>query len=150
GGTPATAISTTPAHATPSFNHMSQLISKVEALNGSTSVTSGQAECDGIAVHSRFKQTVRTLGTTGGGWTDQQGRPLWVGDLNGDGSAGSGLLGVRWAPTNVLPVNLVVSGGTASSYAIAGAWREYVLFECQTFTFDATPYAQGYASDRTQ
>jgi HK97 family phage major capsid protein len=151
GASASAAIVTTAAHATPSYNHLSQLRGKVTSLNGASTVTAGQAECDGIVVHSRFEQTVMTLGTAAGAWTDAQGRPLWTMGLNGETSdPQTGLLGMRWALTNVLPTNLAVAGGSASSYAIAGWWAQYVLFECQTFTFDATPYAQGFASDQTQ
>jgi HK97 family phage major capsid protein len=151
GASASAAIVTTPAHATPSYNHLSQLRGKVTSLNGATTVAAGQAECDGIVVHSRFEQTVMTLGTAAGAWTDAQGRPLWTMGLNGENRAPqTGLLGMRWALTNVLPTNLAVAGGTASSYAIAGWWQNYVLLECQAFTFDSTPYAQGFASDQTQ
>ena len=145
------ALQTTAAHTTPTFSHLSKLRGKVTSLNGSTNVTAGQAQCDGIVVHSRFEQTVMTLGTGTGAWTDSQGRPLWVMGLNGETSdPQTGLLGMKWALTNVLPTNLVVAGGTASSYAIAGWWAQYVLFECTAFTFEATPFAQGFQSDQTQ
>jgi len=144
-------LQTTANHNTPSFNHMSQLRGKVTSLNGNSNVTAGQAQCDGIVVHSRFEQTVMTLGTAAGSWTDSQGRPLWVMGLNGESSdPQTGLLGMKWALSNVLPTNSTDGGGTASSYAIAGWWAQYVLFECTAFTFEATPFAQGFASDQTQ
>lgn len=144
-------LQTTANHATPSFNHLSQLRGKVTSLNGASAVTAGQAECDGIVVHSRFEQTVMTLGTAAGAWTDSQGRPLWVMGLNGETSdPQTGLLGMRWALTNVLPTNSTDGGGTASSYAIAGWWKQYVLWECQAFTYDATPFGQGFANDQIE
>lgn len=151
GASASAAITTTPGHATPSFNHLSQLRGKVTSLNGSANVTAGQAECDGIVVHSRFEQTVMTLGTAAGAWTDSQGRPLWVMGLNGETSdPQTGLLGMRWALTNVLPTNSTDGGGTASSYAIAGWWQQYVLWESAAFAYDATPAGQGFANDQIE
>ena len=144
-------ITTTPGSFTPSFNHFSQLRGKVTSLNSSSTVSAGQAQCDGIVVHSRFEQTVMTLGTAAGPWTDAQGRPLWIMGLNGESSdPQTGLLGMKWALSNILPTNVTVGANSDCSYAVAGWWAQYALFECMAFTFEATPFAQGFASDQTQ
>jgi HK97 family phage major capsid protein len=139
-------IQTSANHATPSFNHVSQLKGKVHQLNGSTAVPTGQAKCSGIVAHTRFEQTVLTLTAAAGPWTDAQGRPLWMSDLN----EGEGLLGVDWCLTNIMPTASTVGGGTASSFMVAGWWEMYVLFECLTLSFDATQEGAGFASDQTE
>lgn len=160
-GTATTSIDTTPAHGTPSFLHVSQLRSKVTNLNGVTNVTAGQARCTGIIAHSRFEQTVHTIASGAGAWTDAQGRPLWMGGLNADGSpnangeqSGASLMGLSWALTNALPTNSTDGGGTTSSFMIAGYWQRYVYFQCLTPTIDAVIEASdssstGFAADQT-
>ena len=158
-GTATTSIDTTPAHGTPSFLHISQLRSKVTNLNASTAVTAGQARCTGIIAHSRFEQSVHTLAAAASAWTDAQGRPLWMGGLNGDGGpnadgSSGGLMGLSWALTNALSVTSADGGGTTSSFIIAGYWQRYVYFECLTPTYDAVIDAAdtsstGFSADQT-
>lgn len=144
--TAAGAIQSSANHNTPSFNHLSQLKGKVHQLNGSTSVPSGQAKCSGMVAHTRFEQTVLTLTAATGPWTDAQGRPLWMSDLN----EGDGLLGVDWVLTNILPTNSTLGGGTTASFVVAGWWDQFVLFECLSLGFDATQEGAGFASDQTE
>lgn len=166
GSSATTDLATSPASHTPSFLHVSSLRSKVDALNGNTTVTAGQARCSGIIAHSRFLKTVHTLSGAAGPWTDAQGRPLWMAGLNGgignntspgrgDGEQGGGaLLGVPWALTNLLPTNSTQGGGSTDSFMIAGMWERYVLFECMAPTYDATMLSGtssvGYQADQTQ
>jgi len=135
-------ISTTPAAFTPSYQHVGQLIGLVEILGSTANVTAGQTECDGIVAHSRFKQTVWSSAR----FQDTQARPIWLTALDQEG----GLFGVKWGLTNALPSNLTVASTSGCSYLIAGSWSNYALFECTAFTFEATPFAQGFASDQTQ
>lgn len=148
GASASAAITTTPGHATPSFNHLSQLRGKVHNLNGTSLVPVGQAHCNGMIVHSRFEQTVLTLGTAAGPWTDAQGRPLWQTDLGTEDGASS-LLGQKWILTNILPTNSTDGGGTASSYVIAGWWEQFALFEAQQILFETTQEASYFANDQT-
>lgn len=163
-GTATTAIDATPSHGTPSFLHVSQLRSKVTSLNASANVTAGQGRCTGIIANARFEQTVHVLASAASAWTDAQGRPLWLGGLNGDGttfgggwaadSIRGGLMGLNWALTNIMPITSTDGTGTTSSYMIAGNWERYVLYECLTPTFDSTNLSgtssRGFAADETQ
>jgi hypothetical protein len=162
GASATTDLATSPAHGTPSFYHVSSLRTKINTLNGASNVQAGQGKCTGIIAHSRFEKTVHIIAGAAGAWTDAQGRPLWMGGLNSDGSpnanpgdnTGNNLLGVPFALTNILPVNSTDGGGTASSYMIAGWWERYGLFECMTPTYAATPLSGsssvGFAADQTQ
>jgi HK97 family phage major capsid protein len=146
GASATAAISTTPAHGTPSFLHLSQLKGKVTSLNGSSDVTAGQAQCTGMIAHTRFEQTVLTQAAAATAWTDAQGRPLWMTGLSADG----GLLGVKFPLTNILPTTSSDGGGSTSSYIIAGYWERYVIWECMALAFDATPHGDGFVKDETQ
>jgi hypothetical protein len=160
--TATSSISATPAHAVPSFHHVSQLRGKVHQLNGSTSFPNGQAHCNGIIAHTRFEQTVLQLQVSGSatGWTDANGRPLWMAGLGsrpGDTATSStameyadptSLMGQIWALTNIVPVNSTDGGGTASSFMIAGWWDMYVLFESAEFLYDAA-IEPAFANDQT-
>jgi HK97 family phage major capsid protein len=160
GASATTDISTAAAHGTPSFLHVSSLRSKVANLNGATNVQAGQGKCTGVIAHSRFERTVHTIASAAGAWTDAQGRPLWMGGLNGDGGPNAdnngvgSLMGLDWAFTNILPTNSTDGGGTTSSFMIAGYWQRYALFECMTPTYAATPLSgtssTGFAADQTQ
>ena len=166
GASATTDLATSAAHATPSFFHVSSLRTKVDALNGNTNVTAGQARCSGMIAHSRFLKSVHVLTGAAGPWTDAQGRPLWMAGLNGgsgnnsapnrgNGEQGTGsLLGIPWALTNILPTNSTDGGGSASSFIIAGMWERFVLFECMQPTYDSTiesgTASVGFAADQTQ
>jgi HK97 family phage major capsid protein len=141
------AISTTPASFTPSYQHLAQLIAKVEVLSQFSGVNVGQASVNGAIANPQFKQTVWSSARFQTATTAQ---PIWVDDLN----ARNGLFGMKWALTNVIPTNLIKGGGTSESVIIIGDWRQYVLFECLTLGFDAQPYSGtssvGFAADQTQ
>jgi HK97 family phage major capsid protein len=160
--TAAGAITTTPGSFQPSYQHIGQMVNKIETLNGYTGATIGQVACDGVVAHSRFKQTV----LSGTKMQDTQARPMWLSDLNaGSGTGDSvmgggsptvlgGFMGMKWALTGVLPTNLTLGGGTTESVMIFGSWKNYVLFECLTPTFDSTIFSgtasTGFAADQTQ
>jgi len=141
------AISQTPASFTPSYQHVAQLIAKVEVLSQFTGVQVGQATVNGAIANPQFKQTVWSSARFQTATTAQ---PIWVDDLN----ARNGMLGMKWALSNVIPTNLTKGGGSSESVIIVGDWRQYVLFECLTLGFDATVFSgtssTGYAADQTQ
>jgi HK97 family phage major capsid protein len=141
------AISTTPASFTPSYQHLAQLIAKVEVLSQFTGVQVGQATVNGAIANPQFKQTVWSSARFQTATTAQ---PIWVDDLN----ARNGLFGMKWALSNVIPTNLIKGGGTSESVIIIGDWRQYVLFECLTLGFDSTVFggtaSVGFAADQTQ
>ena len=146
-GSSATAsISTTPAHGTPSFLHVSQLRGQIHQLNGGFTGYTGQAHCNGMIAHTRFEQSVLTQAAAAGAWTDANGRPLWMGGLGRPGMPGQSdefadpdvLMGQIFALTNILPTNSTDGGGTTSSFMIAGWWDMYVLFECAEFLYDVS------------
>ena len=140
-------ISQTPASFEPSYEHVAQLIAKIETLHGFTGVNVGQAEVNGIVAHPQFKQTL-----WGGAkfLTVTQQAPIWPWDLNANG----GLFGCQWALSNAIPVTLTKGGGTSESVLIAGAWEQFVLFECLTLGYDSSPLSgsgtAGFAADQTQ
>lgn len=141
------AISTTPASFTPSYQHLAQLIAKVEVLSQFSGVNVGQASVNGAVANPQFKQTVWSSARFQTATTAQ---PIWVDDLN----ARNGMFGMKWALTNVIPTNLTKGGGSSESAIIIGDWRQYVLFECLTLAFDATPFGgsstTGFSADETQ
>jgi len=141
------AISQTPASFTPSYQHVAQLIAKVEVLSQFTGVQVGQATVNGAIANPQFKQTVWSSARFQTATTAQ---PIWVDDLN----VRNGMLGMKWALSNVIPTNLIKGGGTNESVIIVGDWRQYVLFECLTLGFDATlvsgTASTGFAADQTQ
>lgn len=141
------AISQTPASFTPSYQHVAQLIAKVEVLFGFTNVNVGQAVVNGAVANPQFKQTVWSSARFQTATTAQ---PIWVDDLN----ARNGLFGMKWALSNVIPVNLTRGAGTNESVIIIGDWRQYVLMECLTLGFDAAPTpgdaSTGFAANQTQ
>jgi HK97 family phage major capsid protein len=160
--TAAGAITATPGSFQPSYQHIGQMINKVETLNGYASATTGQVACDGCIAHSRFKQTV----ISGVRMQDGQARPVWMSDLNAGSGTGDkvmgggtapvlgGFLGMKWALTGVLPTTMTLGGGTTESAMIFGSWKNYVLFECLTPTFDSTIFggdaSTGFTKDQTQ
>lgn len=141
------AISQTPASFTPSYQHLAQLIAKVEVLHQFSNVNVGQAEINGAIANPQFKQTVWSSARFQTATTAQ---PIWVDDLN----VRNGLFGLKWALSNVIPTNLTKGGGTNESVIIVGDWRQYVLFECLTLAFDSTTLSGtssvGFAADQTQ
>lgn len=141
------AISTTPASFTPSYQHLAQLIAKVEVLHQFSGVNVGQATVNGAVANPQFKQTVWSSARFQTATTAQ---PIWVDDLN----ARNGLFGMKWALTNVIPTNLTKGAGSNESVIIVGDWRQYVLFECLTLGFDSTIYggtsSVGFAANQTQ
>jgi HK97 family phage major capsid protein len=141
------AISTTPASFTPSYQHLAQLIAKVEVLSQFSGVNVGQATVNGAVANPQFKQTVWSSARFQTATTAQ---PIWVDDLN----ARNGLFGMKWALSNVIPTNLTKGGGTSESAIIIGDWRQYVLFECLTLAFDSTIFggtsSTGFGADQTQ
>jgi HK97 family phage major capsid protein len=160
--TAAGGITTTPGSFQPSYQHIGQMINKIETLNGYTGASIGQVTCDGVVAHSRFKQTV----LSGSKMQDSQARPMWLSDLNAGSGTGDtvldgggpsvlgGFMGMKWALTGVLPTNMTLGGGTTESVMIFGSWKNYVLYECLTPTFDATIFSgtssTGFAADQTQ
>jgi HK97 family phage major capsid protein len=160
--TAAGAITTTPGSFQPSYQHIGQMINKIETLNGYSGATVGQVACDGCIAHSRFKQTV----VSGLRMQDSQARPMWLSDLNAGSGTGDqvmgggspavtgGFMGMKWALTGVLPTNMTLGSGTTESVMIFGSWKNYVLFECLTPTFDSTIFSgtssTGFAQDQTQ
>ncbi len=141
GSSSASPLSTSGATGTPFYQTIAQLIAKVEILNGNSNVTSGQVVCDGVAAHSQFKQTVYSSAR----FLDSSNRPLWVADLNADG----GFYSVHWALSNILPTALSING-QSGSILVAGAWRQYALFECMTLGYGSTMESQAYANDQTE
>jgi HK97 family phage major capsid protein len=141
------AISTTPASFTPSYQHVGQLIAKVEVLSQFSGVNVGQAEVNGAVANPQFKQT---LWSSARFQTATTAQPIWVDGLN----TRDGLFGIKWALTNVIPTNLTYGGGTSESLIIVGDWRQYVLFECLQLGFDSTVFGGtstvGFTADQTQ
>jgi HK97 family phage major capsid protein len=160
--TAAGAITTTPGSFQPSYQHIGQMINKIETLNGYSGATVGQVACDGAIAHSRFKQTV----ISGLRMQDSQARPMWLSDLNAGSGTGDqvmsggsppvtgGFLGMKWALTGVLPTNLTLGSGSTESVMIFGSWKNYILFECLTPTFDSQIFSgtatTGFQADQTQ
>jgi HK97 family phage major capsid protein len=141
------AISTSPTSFTPSYQHLAQLIAKVEVLSGFSGVNVGQATVNGAVANPQFKQTVWSSARFQTATTAQ---PIWVDDLN----VRNGLFGMKWALTNVIPTNLTYGGGTLESLIIIGDWRQYLLYECLQLGFDSTIYggtsSTGFSADQTQ
>lgn len=141
-------ISTTPGSFTPSYQHIGQLIAKVEVLSQFSGVQVGQTTVNGAVANPQFKQTVWSSSRFQTATTAQ---PIWVDDLN----VRNGLFGLKWALTNVIPTNLSYGGGSSNeSLIIVGDWRQYVLFECLTLGFDASIFpgtsSVGFSADQTQ
>jgi HK97 family phage major capsid protein len=155
-------ITSTPASFVPSYQHVAQMIAKVDTLFGfsGNAATLGQANCNGVVANPQFKQTVYASTR----FQDSSARPLWVEDLNAgrgpdDSGAPSktrqgGFFGQNWALTGVIPTNLTRGGGSSESEMIFGQWDQYCLFECLTLGFDATSLSGsstvGFGADQTQ
>jgi HK97 family phage major capsid protein len=157
-------ITTTPGSFTPSYQHLGQMITKVETLNNFASATIGQATCDGAIAHTQFRQTVWSSARM----QDLQARPIWIGALNGSGdptrggqgagqtnaASTNGMLGLKWVLSGAVPNTLTLGGGSNESLIIFGSWANYVLFECLELAYDVTPLggtsSVGFAADQTQ
>ncbi len=155
-------VTTAPGSFVPSYQHIAQMIAKVDTLFGysGNSATLGQAACNGVVANPQFKQTVYASAR----FQDSSSRPLWTEDLNAgrgpdvsttpSANRQGGFFGQNWALTGVIPTNLTRGGGSNESEMIFGQWDQYVLFECLTLGFDATLLSGtstvGFAADETQ
>ena len=141
GASTTTPLTATPATGTPFYQTIAQLVTKVEALNSNSNVTTGQATCNGFVANSQFKQTLFSSAR----FLDSSARPLWVTDPNVDG----GFFGGTWALSNIIPTALSVAG-QSGSLIVAGWWQQFALFECLTLGYSSTMESQAYANDQTE
>jgi len=127
---------------TPAYADFTGMKYQTEHLSANTNVTAGQAICDGIVANMRINKSINNM-------LDTSNRPIWPQHLE----SGGGFIGIpNWklVADSVIPINLTKGGGTTCSYIIAGAWVNFVLFDCLTLGFDITEEGQGMANAQAQ
>jgi HK97 family phage major capsid protein len=133
-----TNVTTSSLAGTPTYANIVTGVQAVRALNGSTNVPVGQADCTGVVYNIQFEGTVLNL-------TDSNGRPLWEYGLSQLGRVPTpNWLGVpNWVGTNFIP-----TGDTASIFY--GDWQYLLLMERQDIEVLASNVAgTAFASDQT-
>jgi HK97 family phage major capsid protein len=127
---------------TPAYADFTGIKYQTEHLSANTNVTSGQTIVDGIVANIRLNKSIQNI-------LDTSNRPIWPQHLE----AAGGFIGIpNWklVADSVIPINLVKGSGTTCSYIIAGAWRNFVLFDCLALGFDITEEAQGMQNAQAQ
>jgi HK97 family phage major capsid protein len=131
--------------ATPTYADFVAIVNQVRALNSSTNVPVGQADCTGVVGAVRVEQTVANL-------KDSQNRPLWAYGLNQIGRVPApGFLGVpNWVLSNVVPTNVTKGSSNVTSYLIGGDWQYLIVMERQDVEFLSTNVGgTSFANDQT-